>query len=100
MSESEMEDHFGVNSEYAALLMPGAIIYKKIMELSGAEMLWIPGIRLCDGIAAEYAMDSKKLGSSIILQRYYHLQVAKKKRYRCQSSHAEAVENMRWKSST
>ena len=93
MSESEMEEHFGVNSEYAALLMPGAIIYKKIMELSGAEMLWIPGIRLCDGIAAEYAMDSKKLRlkhnfDNDIITASRNMA----KRYRCQSSHAEAVE--------
>ena len=93
MSESEMEEHFGVNSEYAALLMPGAIIYKKIMELSGAEMLWIPGIRLCDGIAAEYAMDSKKLR----LKHNFDNDIitasrTMAKRYRCQSSHAEAVE--------
>jgi exopolyphosphatase / guanosine-5'-triphosphate,3'-diphosphate pyrophosphatase len=93
MSESEIEEHFGVNSEYAALLMPGAIIYKKIMELSGAEMLWIPGIRLCDGIAAEYAMDSKKLRlkhnfDNDIITASRNMA----KRYRCQSSHAEAVE--------
>ena len=93
MSESEMEEHFGVNSEYAALLMPGAIIYKKIMELNGAEMLWIPGIRLCDGIAAEYAMDSKKLRlkhnfDNDIITASRNMA----KRYRCQSSHAEAVE--------
>lgn len=93
MSESEMEEHFGVNSEYAALLMPGAIIYKKIMELSGAETLWIPGIRLCDGIAAEYAMDSKKLRlkhnfDNDIITASRNMA----KRYRCQSSHAEAVE--------
>lgn len=93
MSETEIEEHFGVNSEYAALLMPGAIIYKKIMELSGAEMLWIPGIRLCDGIAAEYAMDSKKLRlkhnfDNDIITASRNMA----KRYRCQSSHAEAVE--------
>lgn len=93
MSESEIEEHFGVNSEYAALLMPGAIIYKKIMELSGAETLWIPGIRLCDGIAAEYAMDSKKLRlkhnfDNDIITASRNMA----KRYRCQSSHAEAVE--------
>ena len=25
----------------------------------GAESVWIPGIRLCDGIAAEYAEESR-----------------------------------------
>lgn len=93
MSEAEIEEYFGVNSEYAALLMPGAIIYKKIMELSGAEVLWIPGIRLCDGIAAEYAVDNRL----IRLRHNFDNDIITTsrnmaKRYRCQGVHAEAVE--------
>ena len=51
MNEEQMEEHFGVNREYASLLMPCAVIYKKFLEMTGAEMIWIPGVRLCDGIA-------------------------------------------------
>ena len=32
MNEEQMEEHFGVNREYASLLMPCAVIYKKFLE--------------------------------------------------------------------
>lgn len=59
LSLDEIEEVFGVNGEYAALLVPAAIIYKRVLELTGAEMFWIPGIRLCDGIAAEYGEETR-----------------------------------------
>ena len=55
----QVEERFGVNAEYASLLMPTVMVYKRILELTGAQMFWIPGIRLCDGIAAEYADDTR-----------------------------------------
>lgn len=92
-SLAQIEEEFGVNGEYATLLVPSAIIYKQILELTGAEMLWIPGIRLCDGIAAEYAEQSKQI-------RFAHsfeddILVASRnisKRYRCHSSHVQNIE--------
>ena len=33
MNEEQMEEHFGVNREYASLLMPCAVIYKKFLSL-------------------------------------------------------------------
>ena len=47
MNEFEIEERFGVSREYAALLLPSAVIYKKFLELTGAEMIWIPGIPFC-----------------------------------------------------
>lgn len=54
-----MEEQFGVSAEYAPLLLPSAVIYKKFLEMTGAEGHLDPGDRLCDGIAAEYALDKK-----------------------------------------
>lgn len=92
-SLSQIEDEFGVNADYASLLIPSAIIYKQILELTGAEMLWIPGIHLCDGIAAEYAEEIKKI-------RFTHsfeddiLMASRNmsKRYRCNISHIQNTE--------
>lgn len=94
MNAEEIEDRFGVNSEYAALLLPSAVIYKKFLEMTGAEMIWIPGIRLCDGIAAEYASEKKYI-------RFKHnfdndiISTSRNmaKRYRCRSTHSELVED-------
>ena len=39
----------------AVLLLPAAVVYRRVMEVTGAGQFWIPDIGLCDGIAAEYA---------------------------------------------
>lgn len=93
MTLLQIEDKFGVNAEYASLLIPSAIIYKRILEMTGAEMFWIPGIRLCDGIAAEYAEEKKLL-------KFNHdfaedILVASRnmaKRYKCHSAHIQIME--------
>lgn len=90
----QIEDVFGVNEEYAKLLIPSVIIYRQLLELTGAEMVWIPGIRLCDGIAADYAESIKCL-------KFTHnfeddIMTASRnmaKRYRCNTSHGLCIEN-------
>lgn len=93
LSQSEIAETFGISSEYAALLLPTAIIYKKFLEMTGAEMIWVPGIRLCDGIAAEYATDNHL----IKLKHNFDADMistsrSMAKRYLCQSAHSEQVE--------
>lgn len=93
MSLDQIEDKFGVNAEYAALLIPSAIIYKRILELTGAEQFWVPGIRLCDAIAAEYAEERKlvKFNHSFeddILAASRNMS----KRYKCHTSHIQTIE--------
>ena len=93
MSLYQIEDRFGVNENYARLIIPGGIIYKQILELTGAEMLWVPGIRLSDGMAAEYA-------ESVRCLKFSHnfdddiMTMSKNmaKRYRCNSSHGQCIE--------
>lgn len=93
LSTDQIESMFGVNSEYASLLLPAAVVYKRILELTGAEMFWIPGIRLCDGIAAEYADDTR-------LVKFNHnfendiLAASRNmaKRYKCHTSHNQVLE--------
>lgn len=93
MNISQMEDEFGLNTQSARMLLPAAIIYKKVMEMTGAEEIWIPGIRLCDGIAAEYAADNKlmKLKHNFdadIISTSRNMAV----RYLCKTPHSELVE--------
>lgn len=93
MNLSQMEDEFGLTAQSAKMLLPTAIIYKKVMEMTGAEEIWIPGIRLCDGIAAEYASDNKliKLKHNFdadIISTSRNMAV----RYRCKTPHSELVE--------
>lgn len=93
MTTDQIEERFGVNSEYGPLLLPGAVVYKRILELTGAEMFWIPGIRLCDGIAAEYGNDNKLVKFSHNFEN--DILAASRnmaKRYKCHTSHNQALE--------
>ena len=93
MNEFEIEERFGVSREYAALLLPSAVIYKKFLELTGAEMIWIPGIRLCEGIVAEYAAERKFIKfkhnfNNDIISTSRNMA----KRYKCLTAHSGMVE--------
>ncbi|MEY8338688.1 exopolyphosphatase [Lachnospiraceae bacterium 62-35] len=93
MSLGQLQETFGVTADYATLLLPSAMIYKRVMELSGAEIFWIPSIRLGDGMAAEYAEEKR-------LVKFHHnfsediLAAARNmaKRYKCHMSHNQAME--------
>lgn len=95
MSQDQIEERFGVNAGYATLLMPAAIIFRKVVEMTGAEMIWIPGIRMCDGIASEYAQSIKKLNFSHSFDDDITFAARNMaKRYRCGGSHAQCVEKL------
>lgn len=93
MTLSQTEDYFDVNEEYASLLFPTAAIYKRMLEITGAEVMWVPGIRMTDGMAAEYAEDKN-------LIRFHHsfendIIVTSRnmaKRYKCHMPHIQNVE--------
>lgn len=61
MTLDQMEEAFDINADYASMLFPAATIFKRIMDLTGAETMWVPGVRLVDGIAADYAEEQKLL---------------------------------------
>lgn len=95
MSQDQIEERFGVNAGYATLLMPAAIIFRRVVEMTGAEMIWIPGIRMCDGIASEYAQEIKKL--NFVHNFDEDILIAARnmaKRYRCGGGHAQCVEKL------
>ncbi len=95
MSQDQIEERFGVNAGYATLLMPAAIIFRKVVEMTGAEMIWIPGIRMCDGIASEYAQNIKKLNFAHSFDEDIPIAARNMaKRYRCGGSHAQCVEKL------
>ena len=93
LTRDQIEDIFDVNADYASMLFPTAAIYKRMMEITGAEIIWVPGIRMTDGIAAEYAEDKKLLkfnhnfaNDIIVTSRNMA------KRYKCHMHHIQMVE--------
>ncbi len=90
----QMEDTFGVNANYASLLLPAATIIRQVLEVTGADSIWVPGTLMLDGIAAEYAEERKLLkfnhnfaNDIIVTSRNMA------KRYKCHMPHIQAVEN-------
>ncbi len=95
MSPSRIQEEFGINESYVGILVASAIIYMRILQMTGAEQVWTPGTRLCDGIAAEYAQEIRciKFAHSFdddILAAARNIA----KRYRCGSSHIQNVESL------
>ena len=93
MTTDQIEEYFGVNNEYARMILPGAVVFKRILEITGAVLFWLPGIRLCDSIAAEYAEENKFIKFSHNFEN--DILAASRnmaKRYKCHTSHNQALE--------
>lgn len=54
----------GIAQENISLLHLSSIMIKHMLRILGAEMLWAPGVSLCDGMAYEYAEKNKLLAVS------------------------------------
>ncbi len=93
MPPDRLADRYDINVVMAELLYPAAAILKRMMDLTGAETMWIPCIRMTDGIAVEYAEEKR-------LVRFNHdfvndIIVTSRnmaKRYKCFMPHIQAVE--------
>lgn len=94
MTLDQIEDTFAVNADHASLLLPAATIIRQVMEITGADNIWVPGTIMLDGIAADYAEERKLLkfnhnfaNDIIVTSRNMA------KRYKCHMPHIQAVEN-------
>lgn len=59
----EIAMSLGLAQENISLLNLSSLMLKYMIKVLGAEMLWAPGVSLCDGIAYEYAEQNKLLSS-------------------------------------
>lgn len=55
----ELTKRFDMPEESIILLYISYMLLKRIIEMMDAELLWVPGVTLCDGIAYEYAENHK-----------------------------------------
>ena len=93
MNMEQIEERFGVNNEYASMILREQWCTSGSLEITGAELFWIPGIRLCDSIAAEYAEDNKFIKFSHNFEN--DILAASRnmaKRYKCHASHNQVLE--------
>ena len=57
----DLAKKYSLSSEYASLLIPSAILVRKLIKLAGAKTIWAPGVSLSDGMAYDYAQSEKLL---------------------------------------
>lgn len=64
-SAEDIEKRFNVSRELVSVWIPSSMIYKKVLDIADAKMIWAPRVKLCDGLVAEYAEKNKKLKFNI-----------------------------------
>lgn len=50
-----------ISEENVPLFFISAVIMKRMIKMMEAELIWAPGVTLCDGMAYEYAQDHKMI---------------------------------------
>lgn len=93
MTQEQIEEAFDISGEAALNIFPAGAIFKRMVEITGAEFMWVPGIRMTDGIAAEYAEEKKLLKfnhnfDNDIIATSRNMA----RRYKCHMPHIQAVE--------
>lgn len=61
---AEIARKWDIAEETIPMLHISLMLLKRIMETMGAELIWAPGVTLCDGIAYEYAEKHKVIAST------------------------------------
>ena len=59
----QIAKELGIPAENASLLLPSAVLIKHFVESTRAEVIWMPGVSLSDGMAYDYAEKEKLIKS-------------------------------------
>ena len=94
-SISELAKRLDMPEENMPMIHISVMMLKRIMETMGAELIWAPGVTLCDGIAYEYAEKNQIISSSHDFEQDI-IACAKNisKRYRGSRKRSETLEHI------
>lgn len=94
-SAGEIAVKLGISEENASLMFIAAVLLNQVMAMTGAELVWAPGVTLCDGIAYEYAQKRKLLvGGHDFEKDIVDSAMSISKRYMGSRKRAETLENL------
>lgn len=89
----ELARELNTTVEQASLLLPTAMIYHNIFEETGAEQMWLSGITLCEGMAADFAEKKERITPAHSFQEdIIHASRSLARRYGCDMAHGENIE--------
>lgn len=60
-SMTDLSRELGISDENVSLFLISAFLIKGVLEHTGAQNIWAPGVTLCDGIAYDYAQENRIL---------------------------------------
>lgn len=94
-SKKDLAEELEISLEAASLILPATIIFKRIIEETNADIIWVPGVSLNDGSAYDYAQEHKIISTQHNFENDI-LAAAKQisKRYMSTKSHINVVENI------
>ncbi len=94
-SYGEIGARLGVSEENAGLIFISAVLLNRILAMTGAGLIWAPGVTLCDGIAYEYAQQQKMVISGHDFEKdIVDCALNISKRYMGSRKRAETLENL------
>lgn len=59
-SIEQIAEFMKLQENEAKLILPGAMVYMRMLDFTQAEDIWMPQVTLCDGMAVEHAQKTKK----------------------------------------
>lgn len=91
MSPQDMSAKYGIPYERATLIRPAIIIYRKMLQTTKAEKIYLHDINLSDGIVADYMEIEKKYVAHPFDENILASAAAMAKRYRSNQKHTDYV---------
>ena len=92
VSLKDVSEELGISSEMSTVLLPMAVLYRKLIDALDVKTIWLPGIQLTDGIAYDYGEKNKLIRPTHDFEKDI-LKAAKNisRRYASSKAHNEAL---------
>ena len=58
-ASAQLAEEYELTEDYLSVISPALMFYHETVDMTKAETIWIPGVNLCDGMAADYAVQNK-----------------------------------------
>lgn len=91
----QIVNELGIPAENEALILTTLVVYKKLIEETETEDIWMPALNLCDGLAYDFGEKNKLLKSAHDFEN--DIIVAAKnmgKRYQSNKNHVSVMTNL------
>ncbi len=95
MKNDEISEHFEITADAATLVLQSLIFCRCLQEATGAQILWLMDVTICDGLAYDYGVRNKLIRQTHNFEEDI-LAAARNiaKRYKASSAHIRNMEEL------